>query len=436
MIESSKAINPFVFIAVLFSSMLGAQFFGVSLNKLALTPLVIYLFIQYTKRPSKSSFSKSRMTLLCWYFVIAFSSAMNLCRDGLPGYDSILLFNIIQTIVFYVPIILLLDNLSNPIDQLKRSIVIVAKINCVWGLVQFVSWYLLSFDFNAFVFTTLLHGVLGNSWTKWIYDTGTLGIRVTGLNTDPAFFAILLVLGFALTRSLFWKILFFFTTICAMSRVGLVTIAILTAYLVSRNISLTKFKASKKILLSLCCSSILFALFFIILYNKVDYIQFQVDYMVSRFSFISNVEETKDGGTTRHLMYIPVAIRTFFDSSLISELIGVGPRTGGFALITNEYAQATLIFNKTMLSNVWVIECDVAEILLDIGLLGFIIYYLLLFQVHSAYKKTDQNICAVIVAITIFGFMYSICYGTLWNLFLIALTTSNQKHDYPKEALR
>ena len=407
-----------MFFAVLCSSMLGAQILGVSLNKIALIPLELYLFIKMSEK-GIPQINSTQKTFFCFFYVLILSSCLNFSRVSVDGMNEKLALNIVQYILIYIPILLLIGNLNNASNLLKRCVVVVAKINCIWAAVQFICWYSIKFDFNSFIFENLLHGLLGTDWTCWNYETLTLAIRVTGLNCDPAYFALLMVLGFFFTDSRLWKSLFFFSCILAMSRVGMVSIC---GALFLRKIVLNYRDLAQhpKRICQLLIYLGLAILVMIFLYNSYEMVEFQVDYFISR---CLTVFDGTSSGTQRHILYIPLALYVWLDSTIVSMLFGIGPRMGGVALSMSDFAMERI----SIISNsVWTIECDFAELLLGTGISGFCLYYLFVWQLIRKERNIEANQLPI-YSLFIFGFMYDIAFSTLINLLFISYSTKNSR---------
>lgn len=405
-----------VFIAVFFSSMLGAKIFGVSLNKLALIPLEIYLIFRLMKHRFQARVTKTKRILLLWYFAVILSSLAGFVYPyRLSGTDEKLILNILQCGFIYIPILLGIEYINNPIEQFRKAIVVTAKINSIIAVLQFLFWYLVRFDFNDFIFGTVLRGLLGNEWTVWNYEMGSLAIRATGLNHDAAYFAMIMIIGFCFCKEKIWKAIFFVATLLAMSRVGVLTILLLEF------ISFAKIKTSKTIKKR----SIFFGVFGFVMiligafyaYLKIPAVQYQVDYFIYRLSALANLENA-DNGTLRHVMYIPESLITLLDMNLLHILFGVGARVSGAALLHSSQASSMLVFTVGMRNAAWSIECDFAELLLGTGVVGFTLFYIYLFRLY--YKSKDNvSIKNMIVALIVFGFMYNSTMNTVVNLFLI-----------------
>ncbi len=421
--KKNPLINVTVFIAVFFSSMLGAQFLGISLNKIALLPLEFVLFILAIKRKNVVPWNEKKRNLLFWFLAIILSSLVGLTeKDQLSGYEGLLLANIVQYIAIYIPILLMVNVINDPFARIKKSIVIVAEINSIWAIVQFVCWYLFSFDWNSFVFISLLKGVMGTKWTAWDFTTGVLMIRATGLNYDPAFLSQLMVFGFALSKSKLWKAFFLFTCICSMSRVGMVSIFLIVLYAGYKKITNhDKWHLEKNFLFHTVFFCLIIGMTFVYLYNSVEIVKNQTDSFVNRFAFVSSISTdnaSMDVSSRRHSIYAPLSILVMAEQPMLNVLFGVGPRIGGSAITHSSYIKE-INPSPEMLCRVWCVECDFAEILLGTGLFGLCLYYLNLFSLLRVKNRYSDYYKKIVMAVFLFGFMYGIGLNTLTVLLFI-----------------
>lgn len=406
-----------IYIAVIFSCLTGAQILGLSLNKVALLPLEVYiLFLLINRR--QVIFSKERRLLLLWYIAVSFSSIVGLLNSKqLEGYEKRLIFNILQFVFIYIPIALGVDCLKDGWNIFRGSILFVAKLNCLWGILQFIFWYMMKIDLNSLFFMDILHGVLGTEWTDWSYETGNLAIRVTGFNLDPAFFAVLMVLGFVFSEKWYWKVVYFGAVVLAMSRVGIMTLILLIIYM-----EINRFKKRRsKIKLRSVFKGTIIGLFLVLLcivaYNSITFVKYQFDYVISRMMALKI--SMSDTGTLRHIMYFPVALLVWlFDFPIIYKLFGIGPRVAGTAFVYSSNANKLLHLNTSMLSSAWAIECDLAEILLGTGICGFVLYYSLLIRINKIHKNTNISLKFMMFALMVFGIMYDVSMLTIINLLL------------------
>jgi len=425
MVDSKINIEVFLFFAVLASCMIGAQVFGVSFAKIALVPLELFLLFRLKKL--KVRLNKEKKMLLTWFGLVLVSSFLNFVVTDSPlkGYKTLLLLNIAQTLFFHIPILFMLGGERNIFDKMKRFVMIVAKINCVWSIVQFIAWYIFRFDFNRFFFIDVLHGFLGSrEWTAWYNDSLSIAIRPTGLNHDPAFLSLLLVIGFILVESKFWKYLFFIGTVAAMSRVGIVSIVIFFFY---EKCKTGVLKINFKKAISGFFVSFAFVFFSVWLYNNNVFVENQVDKIGSRL--VSIIGSEHGDGTDRHIMYFPTAVKASIEMPVFNQLFGVGTRAGGNAYILTETYKQVFSLNKAQQTETWSVECDPAELLLGMGVLGFVLYYYIMIYFMRKYRKKVQD-QAIFLMLIIFGIMYNVSMHPLITLLLMTAAQQSRDQQY------
>lgn len=417
--NKEQRVSLSVVFAVLICSALGAQLFGVSLNKIALIPLELIVLYKLAHKGFHIRFGREQMELMYWFLVIIVSSLIGLMySDQLSGTEEKLLLNIVQTVLIYIPILLGMNTIKDPIKQIKKGLVITAKINCIWGLIQFVSWYIARFDFNQFVFSTLFRGLLGTNWTAWNYELGSLAIRVTGLNHDSAFFAMCMIIGFCLCDKWIWKALCFSCCALSLSRAGILTLFILAVIIVIQTLrkrGVFNKNRSIKILIGI----VLIIVVFIVVYNRVSVVNYQINYLNQRIMMI--FDSGSEVGTSRHLLYIPMAFLTWLvDLPIINKIFGVGLRAGGAALVSSTVAGNVIPFTPGMKVYAWAVECDMAEVLLGTGIVGFALYYFMMIKKIKKFKNNEENGLALLfVGFLVFGIMYNISTSTLLTLILL-----------------
>ena len=152
-------------------------------------------------------------------------------------------------------------------------------------------------------------------------------------------------------------------------------------------------------------------------------VQYQIDYVLSRFSFVSQ-GSAGGSGTMRHIMYVPLAIVELLNLPFIYQLFGVGPRIGGSAITFSDSAQSVIALNSQMQATAWAIECDFAELLLGSGLLGFGAYYFILYTMLKDKRLDVKNVG---IGLFIFGFMYCVSLNTLINILFIFVQSGKGK---------
>lgn len=370
-----------LFIAVFLSSMTGAQFMGVSLAKISLIPFELMLLSRFSL---KIRISKVQRMMIGWYVITIFSCMLSfLYSVNLDGFTSKIMNLIIQIVIMYIPITLLIGKTENIGKKFIDCIVITAKINTAWALVQFICWYGMRIDINDLIFNGVLKGVLGTRWTCWMYETGSLAIRVSGFNYDTAYLSVLLIFGVIFEKKWLWKTTFLAVSFLTMSRSGIITVSLFYLFLLVKVVCRKKINY-RKLLYSILGGGIIVGLS-VYLISSNTYVQYQINLVFQR---MINITSGGTVGTTRHILYPIAALKVWFnDYNIIQKIFGIGPRVGGAGFAISTSLNNFIGLTDYMNSSAWAVECDIAEILLGNGVLGMMIYMILI-KLHRQIKNS------------------------------------------------
>ena len=405
-------LSVVLFIAVLFGSMLGATLFGVSLNKISLIPLLV--FSLYIAARNGIALGKTSAPLFAFYALAILSSLIALTASYASSYEDYatnLIQEIVQILVFYVPILMCFSNYDNKgraLSHLKKSIVYVCRINVIYSLFQFFFYAALKIDINTY----LLAPFYGGDFSTLLTNQGQAGIfmRVSGFCADAAFLGLILVIGFAFERKAVFKFLIFLVAVLALSRVAIVVIVF---QIVFRFIKERKYNnITGKGLLLLCLLPAAIAVAF-----SIESIRTQMEGLLVRFGNLFGENSAIDG-SNRHLMYSSKALEILFTKyDPLQFLIGYGPRNSG-TIIFNMHVMDEYL-NAGMMTTVWAAESDVAELLLGYGVVGTLLYLWSLIKLRKAFPGAS----VVIASLLLFGIMYNISSSTFINLFLVLVSS-------------
>jgi hypothetical protein len=428
-----------VFIAVFCSSIVGAQVFGVSLNKLALIPLEIYLLVQNTGG-FRCRIDRRQKNLLIWYVIASVSSIsgiiFSLCYNTNIIYELLerALLDITSYLLMFIPIALLIWNSKKQaayFDCFKSSLIATCRIQALWGIAQFVLMYTIDFDLNSKILGTLF----GGSWTGYsnlVNSTGGSLLRVTGINHDSAFLGLLLIIGIIVDSNVWFKLVYLFCAIFSSSRATLVSIAFFMLYLLViklRRVSKSNPKKVRKYILMI----LLFIFLGIYIYQKFPSVKIQVYRVIERFATISTGED----GTGRHSGYpIATVYLELFKIPIIQKLFGVGNQCGGILMTYFQDSLKWLGLAGSMkdLSNIWTVESDFASVFLETGLLGGFFYYKFMYSIYKhAGKDTIKR--SLVITLVFFGVMYNMAGAAFIQLVYISLYASNYSLTESKEVL-
>lgn len=411
-------------IAVFGSSIIGAQIGPISLNKVALIPLLIYLICVFllnnTKYIQVKYINKNQ---IYWYLICILSCLISLFRSNIgqefKGYYSNSINYLIQIVVFYIPLVLLMAAYKEKgllINKFKNALIITCRIQMIWALLQFILYTGLNYDLNQQILVNMLGGLGRETWTNFLWNYSTPVLRISGLNYDGAFLGYFLLIGLIFDSKKMFKVAYLAVILISMQRSALLGAIVVAIYFMTNRVNnLHKHTNIKPIIKYAILSFILAIIFFVVL-NKVTIVNDYFTKFMDRFDFLQGSSSNMSMSSLRHLLYPPYAIRTLFSIDPGVFLIGIGPRSSGVALTLNISNLSSLVLNPNMYVNAWAIECDFAEILLGSGVIGAIFYYL---TCYSVYRKGTLQIKSYIVSLVAMGFMYGFSHLTITHLLLM-----------------
>lgn len=446
-------MSSVIYIGVFLSSIVGLNFGGISVNKIAIIPFEIYLIYKVGLQSQRIfKLNKTAQLVLIWYLINAISTITGLAFIALHGeqyFNDVLsseMLWLFQLIFFYIPITLMIGQAANGkeiVTNIRKALVLTAKIQAIWAIVQVVLYYLFDYDLNYEFFNVLLKQ--NNDWTGLSNLTGKgILLRPTGLNHDPAFLGLIMVLAIILDTKMLWKAVYTFVIIMAFSRSALLTVVFLAVYSILTKVfqKSSRIIPVRKILRGIIVLFIAVVVF-IYLYNNVPFIQSQFTRMGERLGTFSTGED----GTSRHIFYpLGAVIVWLFNLPILQKILGIGMSISGAAF--NIYSGAINFVELTQsmkTSATWSIECEYATVLLGTGLVGLIAY--LRIYLHAFLKTNFEKVKAIAASLLVFGIMYNFSGLTifqflLWGLILLNQIDSSQqtlytdeKHDIPIKAV-
>lgn len=416
------------FIAVFFSSIVGASLFGISLNKLALIPLELYLIIQNGSTLTFKVSSRQK-TLLKWYIVASMGSLSGIIFSLFYNSQvtdvliSRAILQVFSYLCMFTPIALLVWN-SNEKEKycfcLKKAVIWTTRIQAIWGIAQFVLMQTMGFDLNSVV----LGSLFGGDWTSYSnFANSSVGVvmRVTGINHDPAFLGLILVIGFILEKNLIFKSLYVVCALLALSRVALASLGFIILYTIFTNVCKSRIISYKKLrrFAKYGVGVVVLLIVFVRLYQQSPGLQDQIMRVFERFSTLS----TGADGTSRHMAY-PLAMlqMELFDIPILQKLVGVGNQCGGILMTyySDSISWVGLASSMKDLGYVWTVESDIASVFLETGIIGGFLYYRFFYLTYRA-SKNDEKKRTLVLTLTVFGIMYNIAGGAFIQLVYIAL---------------
>lgn len=418
-------------IAVVFSTFNGTEIFGVSLNKISLLPLYIVLILKLLCNRKKMQINKGNLWL---FFVIfaALSSLVGLTNDPLKyygDYDKRLIYYFVQCSVIYVPMIVLFYSCCEKTKlkkQLIDAIILAARIQFVFSVIQVIAWFIFSFDVGEWLSEILYPLVTVNSTENWscLYPQGNeILCRPTGFNSDPNYYTIVILLGMALESKFYIKFMYLVMVFLSGTRSAIVVVLLLCFVKFISGIRANRIKTNKIVkfisIISIC------VIVFMLLYSSNSSFQSIVDeqagVMISRFDITNKTNMSLS--TQRHILYYPYGLDIYIeDLNLIQKIIGVGPRTSGSLMQNDEIIASKLRLNYNF---TWSLECDVMELLLGYGIIGFSLYYFNIFRLLNIEKQYKDIFWIILFD----GIMYGISSATIVSLIFMVFSCFDKASD-------
>lgn len=415
----NTTMNICMIIAVFGSSIIGAQIFGISLNKIALLPLLGYVFISSLSKKFVLSLGRTEKYILFWYLLNIVSCICGMLYSIIADTKTVGIINaelreIIEICAIYLPIVIgiwMSEKRLQYKESMYHAIAILFRINITWGLAQFALYHLFNIRLNTIVFEELFGGSLGSgaaygTWTNFAYFGGAGVLRVTGLNYDAAYFGIILALGFILEKKFIWKFLAFICAIISFSRTAIVLIVCILLFdLLLDDYGKIKRNMYKKGLFKTIGYTLLAVVIFCFILRNSPRIAESITHVIGRFETIFSGKST---GTNRHILYFKAALEVnLFSLPIINKLFGIGIFCGGCALRFYSSTIPWLSLSEVMKLNtrIWPIEMDYANCILGTGLIGLFVFVMMHYHAYRS-NKYDKHTRLIIIALVLGGFMY------------------------------
>ena len=318
----------------------------------------------------------------------------------------------------------------------EKGLIYAARIQSIWGLLQFVLLYSFHININQILFVDIVHSTNSRDWIMGFYIGNSWNMRITGLNFENSMFALVVSVGMTLEKNLLWKFFLMLMAVLSLSRTGWIMIAGYSLLLFGRWFRKKKITISFKRTFGILVVLVL-ALF---AYFKNNAVQRQVSNILLRLTDTNALSIS----ASRHILYYPYGIALWVtDASILQKFLGYGMRCSGIAFSQNSHI-ATVVGIHEEFTSAWAVECDVIGLLLGGGLLVFLFYYITVLQII---RNKDNLFRDAVFVILVGGFTYhyhSISYVVFIEIFAAIetsyrvkdsfITTENEKNSFKKIA--
>ena len=309
---------------------------------------------------------------------------------------------------------------KNILRSVKKFFINGLKLNTwiqlTWGILQFIIYKVSGQALNQIIFEDTLHLQLSHA-TSNIYD----GInRLTGLNWEPAYFGLTLIIGYLLSNKLWKKLLFIVGVVLSASRTSLLTL--IAVIIVQEIYRLVKFKEKKKNYFQKREVIITFTILLVIVIGIILNFQEIINTFLSTAMRFQNLD--LDPSSRVHSFYYQVLGDILFSKfSLAQLLFGIGPASSGYAY--------TLWYDlyPYLISNAWNIENGLADIIVGSGVLGTVRVYWWFIN-NFRIGKNNKVAFALIIGILVGAITYSYFVNWIWVVVMFISLPLKHQDDY------
>lgn len=309
---------------------------------------------------------------------------------------------------------------KNILRSVKKFFINGLKLNTwiqlTWGILQFIIYKVSGQSLNEIFFEDTLHLQLSHA-TLNIYN----GInRLTGLNWEPAYFGLALIIGYLLSNKLWKKLLFVVGVVLSASRTSLLTL--IAVIIVQEIYKLVKFKEKKKTYFQKQELMITFTILLVIIVGIILNFQEIINTFLSTAMRFQNFD--LDPSSRVHSFYYQVLGNILFSKfSLVQLLFGIGPASSGYAY--------TLWYDlyPDLISNAWNIENGLADIIVGAGVLGTVLVYWWFIN-NLRIGKDNKVAFALIIGILVGAITYSYFVNWIWVVVMFISLPLKHQDDY------
>lgn len=172
---------------VILNSISGLQISGISVNAVFVGLFTLFAGVEFLKHKNKGGMKIPRASgfllfILCGMVSCLLSMAYNF---RVEHYDIVKSYLINST--FYLVIFALFFNCTNKYisectDCYVNGIVLAARIQAIWGILQLILQYGAGININQILFVDILHSTNTRDWIMGFFSGDSWNMRITGLN--------------------------------------------------------------------------------------------------------------------------------------------------------------------------------------------------------------------------------------------------------------
>ena len=348
------------------------------------------------------SISMVHSKLLYLYFAEMFLSMLSgIIWNFSESYKKAAIFMsllLLLTLISSMYISRLIKNNPQYVNVITDMIRIALIIQCCWIIIQFLIHATTGIDINEFVFVKMLHTTDDASFVRaWVWYPA-------GLCHHPAVLAPLFVMGICLFKNPIGKALVTVASVLCGNSTAMLGVIAVIIYEVASNLNKKNIiKKIKKKQLIIFTIGIIGLFFLVFKTNITDGIVERTNHLIERIALGAESDSSTKAHIQYYLDYIDIARK----SNLFQLLFGCGEGCSGM--------WASLMYDRYSSLGNWSIECDFINILVNRGIVGFMLYYMFLIQIALRGRKINAKYTIVMAVIIFQGLTYNV----QWNYILM-----------------
>ena len=385
---------------------------------ITLFTLILYITFIYILLSSRRFIIADKMVVIYLLFIGVSVSSSIIFSSVSSGYASRVIKTFINISIMLL-VYLLSSNNSMRCKKFLQGFVLSCKVQLYYCLIQIVCINFLNIDINNLIFTRMFN--------MTTYQTQQKNGRIvcTGLHWHSANLIPILLYLYLFSKSWLTKALCILVAFVSQNTTAIITLGFciiidisvkLIKYLKQRN----KRIDSKKVLITLIGVVIMC----VMAERIMPYVIEKISGLIYRFTALSGDLKGGEGdvgiSSLTHLNYYRNMFKIMYESSPINIILGYGLDSSGYiySIVFKQYENV-----------VWVIESDIVNIAINIGIVGFIIYYWLVVRIMilAIKKRMSYKYVVLVLAVIMGGITYNIQFT--WVLLLELVIYSIMKAE-------
>ncbi len=319
---------------------------------------------------------------------------LSLVYAGFSGVSSAYLGNAIKATATLTALVISVSSYSfkdsRGAYKVLEGVMLGAKINAVWIILQSIAWQALEIDLNELVFSEWL--CMSDQTTQ----TDELGLVPTGLCWNAGGIAAAIVFGIGLAKNSGWRLAI--TIAGALTRSGTILVGIILSYVlivVVRNSDGVKYAV--KIIRKHPLVSVVIGLSF---------------FCAIAIALLIGVLPQLDWSASVHMSYYRNIPQLLSNMNPFNLLLGYGPDCSGmpYTALTDQYWWL----------DSWFVESDTVNALLGTGIVGLCCYVLTyIYYIRTALHRSPL-FAGIVIILFLLGFLYNLFSVTYyWGALLL-----------------